>query len=143
MREHGLLWALMILSCVSLMGLGLSGMLVSKAQQAKAKRDARMAAVSSPHTKVQRIEISAFTRPAPVRNLSLPTMAAALFGSPAVFTSPPKIGAPKLFGALLKISEERYDADRSLNRPNPALITMPVDPFGLQTTPARGSNTPN
>jgi tight adherence protein B len=80
MREHGLLWALMILSCVSLMGLGLSGMLVSKAQQAKAKRDARMAAVSSPHTKVQRIEISAFTRPAPVRNLSLPTMAAALFG---------------------------------------------------------------
>ena len=65
MREHGLLWALMLLSCLSLMGLAVSGMLVSKAQKLKAKRDARMAAISSPHTKVQRIEISAFTRPSP------------------------------------------------------------------------------
>jgi tight adherence protein B len=62
------------------MGLGVSGMLVSKAQQVKAKRDARMAAVSSPHTKVQRVEISAFTRAAPTRNQSLPAMAASVFG---------------------------------------------------------------
>ena len=48
---------------LSLMGLGVSGMLVSRAQQAKAKRDARMAAVSSPHTKVPRVEISAFHAP--------------------------------------------------------------------------------
>lgn len=80
MREHGLLWALMLLSCLSLMGLAVSGMLVSKAQKLKAKRDARMAAISSPHTKVQRIEISAFTRPARKRDRSLPSIAAAAFG---------------------------------------------------------------
>ena len=80
MREHGLLWALMILSCLSLMGLGVSGMLVSKAQQVKAKRAARVSAVSSPHTKVQRIEISAFTRPVRTQNRSLPMVAASVFG---------------------------------------------------------------
>lgn len=80
MREHGLLWALMILSCLSLIGLGLSGMMVSKGQREKAKRAARMAAVSSPHTKVQRIEITAFTRPVRTRKLSLPAMAASVFG---------------------------------------------------------------
>jgi tight adherence protein B len=80
MRGHGLLWALMILSCLSLMGLGLSGMLVSKAQQAKAKRQARMAGVSSPHTKVPKVEISAFTRPARTKDRSLPSIAASVFG---------------------------------------------------------------
>jgi tight adherence protein B len=70
----------MILSCLSLMGLGVSGMLVSKAQQLKAKRAARMSAVSSPHTKVQRVEISAFTRPTRTRDRSLPAMVASVFG---------------------------------------------------------------
>ncbi len=80
MREHGLLWALMILSCLSLIGLAVSGMLVSRAQRVKAKREARMAAVASPHTKVPRVEISAFVRPTRTHDRSLPTMAASLFG---------------------------------------------------------------
>lgn len=80
MREHGLLWALMLLSCLSLIGLAVSGMLVSKAQKVKAKREARMSAVSSPHTKVQRVEISAFTRAAPKRDRSLASIVAAVFG---------------------------------------------------------------
>jgi tight adherence protein B len=70
----------MILSCLSLMGLGVSGMLVSKAQQVKAKRTARMAAVSSPHTRVPKVELSAFTRPARTRNRSLTASAASIFG---------------------------------------------------------------
>jgi tight adherence protein B len=70
----------MILSCLSLMGLGVSGILVSKAQQVKAKKTARMAAVSSPHTKVQRVEISAFTRPVRTQNRSVSAMAASVFG---------------------------------------------------------------
>jgi len=80
MKGHGLLWALMILSCLSLMGLGVSGMLVSKGQQVKAKRAARMAAVSSPHMKVQKVEISAFTRPARTRNRSSSAVLASVFG---------------------------------------------------------------
>ena len=80
MSNHGLLWALMVLSCVSLMGLGISGLLVSKAQQVKAKREARMAAVSSPHTRVQPVVISAFIRPVRTRNRSASAMAASVFG---------------------------------------------------------------
>ena len=80
MRGHGLLWALMVLSCLSLVGLGISGMLVSRAQQVKAKAAARMAAVSSPHTKVQRVEISAFTRPARTRDRSFSSIVSSLFG---------------------------------------------------------------
>ena len=53
MRDHGLIWLLMIMSCLSLVGLGISGMLVSKAQKLKAQRAARISAVSSPHVKTQ------------------------------------------------------------------------------------------
>lgn len=80
MRDHGLLWALMILSCLSLMGLGVSGILVSKGQQVKAKRAARMAAVSSPHSKVPKVEISAFTRAPRTRNRSSSAVLASIFG---------------------------------------------------------------
>ncbi len=80
MNGHGLLWALMVLSCLSLVGLGISGMLVSKAQKAKAKRDARMTSVSSPHIKVQRVEISAFIRPARTRDRSFSAIVALVFG---------------------------------------------------------------
>jgi len=70
----------MILSCLSLMGLGISGMLVSKGQQVKAKRAARIGAVSSPHARVQRVNISAFTRQVHTGNRSFSTMAAGVFG---------------------------------------------------------------
>jgi len=53
-------WFLLIMSCVSLAGLGLSGFLVSRAQNYRAKRDARLAMVVTPHIRAQRLEISAF-----------------------------------------------------------------------------------
>lgn len=80
MTDHGLLWALMLLSCVSLMGLAVSGLLVSKSQKVRAKREARMASVASPRNRVQTVELSAFIRPARSRNRSLPSMAASVFG---------------------------------------------------------------
>jgi tight adherence protein B len=70
----------MLLSCLSLMGLAMSGMLVSKAQKVKTKRDARMAAVASPHTRVQRVELSAFIRPVQRRNRSLSAAVGWIFG---------------------------------------------------------------
>jgi tight adherence protein B len=79
-HDHGLLWLLMVLSCLSLVGLGYSGMLVSKAQRIRAKRDARMNAVSTPHQKVQPTVVSAFIRPKRSRNQSLPAIAASVFG---------------------------------------------------------------
>ena len=44
----GLQWILLIMSCLSLAGLGLSGFLVSRAQNYRAKRDARLALVVTP-----------------------------------------------------------------------------------------------
>jgi tight adherence protein B len=78
--DHGLLWLLMIMSCLSLAGLGISGMLVSKAQKVKAKREARMAAASTPHVKAQPVVISAFIKAPPKRDQSLPSLAASVFG---------------------------------------------------------------
>lgn len=80
MRDHGLIWLLMIMSCLSLAGLGMSGMLVSKAQKLKAQRAARISAVSSPHVKTQPVFVSAFMRAAPKRNFSASAMAASVFG---------------------------------------------------------------
>ncbi len=77
---HGLQWFLMILSCVSLAGLGLSGFLVSRAQNYRQKRDARLAMVVTPHVRVQRAEISAFTRPTKPRDQSVVGMSALIFG---------------------------------------------------------------
>ncbi|HVC63811.1 MAG TPA: type II secretion system F family protein [Acetobacteraceae bacterium] len=80
MTGHGLLWLLLVLSCLSLAGLGVSGMLVSRSQKTKAKREARMASVGSPRSRMPQVEMSAFTRPARTGNRSLPAMAAAVFG---------------------------------------------------------------
>ncbi|HUB14303.1 MAG TPA: type II secretion system F family protein [Acetobacteraceae bacterium] len=80
MMDHGLLWLLMIMSCLSLAGLGMSGVLVSKAQKLKAKREARMAAASSPHVRAQPVVVSAFIKAPRKRDQSLPALAAAVFG---------------------------------------------------------------
>lgn len=77
---HELHWILLILSCLSLAGLGLSGFLVSRAQAYRQKRDARLAMVVTPHVRVQRTEISAFTRSTKPRDQSVIGMAAWLFG---------------------------------------------------------------
>jgi len=77
---HGLQWILLILSCLSLAGLGLSGLLVSRAQAFRQKRDARLAMVVTPHLRVQKVEVSAFSRAAKPRDQSVVGMAAWVFG---------------------------------------------------------------
>jgi tight adherence protein B len=76
----GLQWILLILSCLSLAGLGLSGFLVSRAQNFRQKRDTRLAMVVTPHIRVQKVEISAFTQSANTRDQSIEGMAARVFG---------------------------------------------------------------
>lgn len=80
MNGHDLLWALLLLSCVSLAGLVISFMLVSRSQKMKAKRDARMAAVSSPRARTARVEVTAIARPAETKNQSSLASIAAIFG---------------------------------------------------------------
>ena len=79
MKGMGLQLLLMVLSCLSLLGLGLSGIMVSRGQKQRAKRDARLSAITSPHHRVQRIELSAFTRATPNQERSVAKMAAGLF----------------------------------------------------------------
>lgn len=79
MKTMGLQVLLMALSCLSLIGLGLSGMMVSRAQKQRNKRDARLSSITAPHHRVQRIELTAFTRAAPRQDRSVVNMAATLF----------------------------------------------------------------
>jgi tight adherence protein B len=77
---HGMQWILLILSCLSLAGLGLSGYLVSRAQTYRQKRDARLAMVVTPHLRVQKVVVSAFSSPIKPRDQSVEGMAAWVFG---------------------------------------------------------------
>lgn len=77
---HSLLWLLLVMSCVSLAGLAISGVLVSRAQKYRQKRDARLSSVVTPHIRVQRLEISAFTPAPKPRDQSLIGTAGWLFG---------------------------------------------------------------
>jgi tight adherence protein B len=76
----GLQWILLVLSCLSLAGLGLSGYLVSRAQTYRQKRDARLAMVVTSHLRVQKVEVSAFSQPTKPRDQSIEGMAAWIFG---------------------------------------------------------------
>ena len=62
---------LLVLSCLSLAGLGLSGLLVARAQENRQKLDARLNAAVAPHMRVQRTTISAFTPPVKTKDRSL------------------------------------------------------------------------
>jgi len=73
-------WLLLVLSCLSLIGLGFSGLMVSRAQNERARRDTRLASITAPHLRVQRIEISAFTRAPQQQNRSMTSIGASVFG---------------------------------------------------------------
>jgi tight adherence protein B len=77
---HGLLWLLLLMSCATLAGLAISGVLVSRAQKYRQKRDARLTSVITPHVRVQRLEVSAFTRPGKPRDQSAIGTAGWVFG---------------------------------------------------------------
>lgn len=80
MSEHTLLWALLLLSCVSLPGLGIGYILVSRWQKMKAKRDARIAALTSPKVRRLAVEAVALTKPTVNQNRSAASLAAGIFG---------------------------------------------------------------
>jgi tight adherence protein B len=52
---------LLIGACMSLLGLGVSGVLVSRSQSANDRRSKRLTAILSPHLRTAQIELSAFT----------------------------------------------------------------------------------
>ncbi len=96
-----LLWLLLLLSCASLAGLAISGWLVSRAQKYRQKRDARLAMVITPHVRVQRLEVSAFTAPPRPRDQSVVGFAARVFGFDP--TSPERYPLPWWMVVLLTL----------------------------------------
>ena len=79
MSRFSLQIALLLLACLSLIGLGLSSILVSRAQRARERRQARFALITAPHSRLRRIELTAFTRAAPEQNRSLAATLVAIF----------------------------------------------------------------
>jgi tight adherence protein B len=63
MNEGALQYLLLMGACLSLIGLGLSGVLVSRAQSATDRRSRRLTAILAPHLRTAQIELSAFTLP--------------------------------------------------------------------------------
>src|SRR5665213_3049275 len=59
--NDSLQYLLLMGACLSLIGLGLSGVLVSRSQSANERRSKRLAAILSPHLRTTQIELSAFT----------------------------------------------------------------------------------
>ena len=72
---------LLVLSCLTLAGLGFSGLLVARAQERRAEGGRAACAAVSPHIHVQRPVISAFTAPVTAKDHSLLGFAAWVFGS--------------------------------------------------------------
>jgi tight adherence protein B len=61
MFDGPLQYLLLLGACMSLIGLGLSGVLVSRAQSTTDRRTKRLEAILAPHLRSARIELSAFT----------------------------------------------------------------------------------
>jgi len=61
MTDGALQYLLLMGACLSLIGLGLSGVLVSRSQSESDRRSKRLAAILAPHMRSAQIELSAFT----------------------------------------------------------------------------------
>jgi tight adherence protein B len=61
MTDGALQYLLLMGACLSLIGLGLSGVMVSRAQSESDRRSKRLAAILAPHLRSAQIELSAFT----------------------------------------------------------------------------------
>jgi tight adherence protein B len=59
--DGALQYLLLMGACVSLLGLGLSGVLVSRTQSESDRRSKRLSAILAPHLRTTQIELSAFT----------------------------------------------------------------------------------
>jgi tight adherence protein B len=80
MNEGSLQYLLLMGACLSLIGLGLSGVLVSRSQNANERRSKRLAAILSPHLRTTQIELSAFTVPEDVGPRTATGTLATIFG---------------------------------------------------------------
>ena len=79
MSRFSLQVALLLLACLSLIGLALSSILVSRAQRARERRQSRFALITAPHSRHRRIELTAFNRAPPEQNRSVVATLAAIF----------------------------------------------------------------
>jgi tight adherence protein B len=80
MGDGALQYLLLFGACVSLIGLGLSGVLVSRAQSENDRRAKRLAATLAPHLRTAQIELSAFTIDEETNSRSVTSRLAGLFG---------------------------------------------------------------
>lgn len=63
MNDTSLEYLLLMGACLSLIGLGISGVMVSRSHQSTERRSKRLAAILTPHLRTAQIELSAFTLP--------------------------------------------------------------------------------
>ncbi|MSP02522.1 MAG: type II secretion system F family protein [Acetobacteraceae bacterium] len=80
MNDGALQYLLLMGACLSLIGLGLSGVMVSRAQTRNDRRAKRLDAILSPHIRSAQIELSAFTVQNERGPRSLPGIVAGIFG---------------------------------------------------------------
>jgi tight adherence protein B len=80
MNDSALQYLLLMGACLSLIGLGLSGVLVSRAQSANDRRSKRLTRILAPHLRSTQIELSAFTLPEDRGPRSTAGTFAAIFG---------------------------------------------------------------
>jgi tight adherence protein B len=80
MTEGALQYLLLMGACLSLIGLGLSGVMVSRAQSENDRRSKRLTAILAPHLRSAQIELSAFTVPDESDARSRATIYAGIFG---------------------------------------------------------------
>jgi tight adherence protein B len=80
MNDGALQYLLLTGACLSLIGLGLSGMMVSRAQSENDRRTKRLSAILAPHLRTAQIELSAFTLPEEHGPRTTAGTAASIFG---------------------------------------------------------------
>ncbi len=78
--NESLQYLLLMGACLSLIGLGLSGVLVSRTQNANERRSKRLAAILTPHLRTTQIELSAFTLPEETGPSSAAGTSSTIFG---------------------------------------------------------------
>jgi tight adherence protein B len=80
MNDGALQYLLLMGACLSLIGLGLSGVLVSRAQSENDRRTKRLRAILAPHLRTTQIELSAFTVQEEGKSRDRAAMFAGIFG---------------------------------------------------------------
>lgn len=80
MNEGALQYLLLMGACMTLIGLGLSGVMVTRAQQENERRKKRLESILSPHVRAAEIELSAFTVADKTGERNWPRTLASMFG---------------------------------------------------------------